>query len=146
MLTQTRIGVGSITFHGRRPMKGQRMSSICPNPEICIHHYFRYLIFSFNWNDSILIVRQIHLIYSVTISNSSAFYFFEINVLISLEGTPTHIRIGVGSITFHAKASMKGQYVLFMPKSWTFSMYFIKILFSATQPLISLKWEWLLFW
>ena len=30
MLTQTRIGVGSITFHRSLPMRGQRMSSFCP--------------------------------------------------------------------------------------------------------------------
>ena len=41
MLTQTRIGVGSITFHRSLPMRGQRMSSFCPNPEMCINYYFR---------------------------------------------------------------------------------------------------------
>ena len=92
---------------------GVSMSSLCPDLEICI----RFL-------------------YSITISNDSAFYFFEICVLISLEGTPTQIRMWVGSITFHAKGSIKGQYIYFMPKSWTFCMYFVKILFSATQPLI----------
>ena len=70
------------------------MSSLCPNLEICIH-----------------------LLYSVTISNDAAFYFFEIIVLISLEDTPTQIRMGVGSITVYASGIMRGQYVFFMPKS-----------------------------
>ena len=70
------------------------MSSLCPNLEFCIQF-----------------------LYSVTMSADSGFYFFEIIVLISLEGTPTQIRIGVGNITFHARGSMRGQYVFFMPKS-----------------------------
>ena len=49
------------------------MPSLCPTLEICIQF-----------------------LYSVTISNDSAFYFFEITVLISLEGTPTQIRMGGG--------------------------------------------------
>ena len=44
----------------------------------------------------------IHFLYSVTMYNDSAFYFFEIIVLISWESTPTQIRMRVGSITFHA--------------------------------------------
>ena len=55
------------------------MSSLSPNLEMCIHF-----------------------LYSVTIYNDSAFYFTEIIVLISWEGTPTQIRMRVGSITFHA--------------------------------------------
>ena len=55
------------------------MSSLSPNLEMCIHF-----------------------LYSVTIYNESAFYFIEIIVLISWEGTPTQIRMRVGSITFHA--------------------------------------------
>ena len=35
----------------------------------------------------------IHFLYSVTIYNDSAFYFTEIIVLISWEGTPTQIRV-----------------------------------------------------
>ena len=54
------------------------MSSLSPNLEMCIHF-----------------------LYSVTIYNDSAFYFTEIIVLISWEGTPTQIRMRVGSITFH---------------------------------------------
>ena len=46
------------------------MSSLSPNLEMCIHF-----------------------LYSVTIYNDSAFYFTEIIVRISLEGTPTQIRI-----------------------------------------------------
>ena len=68
------------------------MSSLCQNLEICINF-----------------------LYSVTISNDSAFYFFDIMVLFSLEGTLTQIRFGVVSITFHASGSMRGQYVFFMP-------------------------------
>ena len=43
-----------------------------------------------------------HFLYSVTISNDSTFYFFDIIVFISLEVIPTQIRMWVGSITFHA--------------------------------------------
>ena len=64
------------------------MSSLCPNLEI-----------------------RIQLLYQITNANDSAFYFFEIIVLISLEGTPTQIRMGIGSIIFHASGSMRGQYV-----------------------------------
>ena len=70
------------------------MSSISPNLEICIHF-----------------------LYSVTIYNDSSFYFFEVIVLISWEGTPTQIRMRVGSITFHARGSLLGQYVFCMSKS-----------------------------
>ena len=90
------------------------MSSLCPKLEI-----------------------YIHFLYSLTIKNDSAFYFFEINMLISLESIPTQIRMGVGSITFHARGSMKGLlYAIILNFLY---VYFIKILFSATRPLISLK-------
>ena len=36
------------------------------------------------------------------------FYFYEIIVLISFEGAPTQIRMGVGSITFHARGAGGG--------------------------------------
>ena len=55
------------------------MSFLSPNLEMCIHF-----------------------LYSVTIYNDAAFYFTEIIALISWEGTPTQIRMRVGSITFHA--------------------------------------------
>ena len=45
---------------------------------------------------------HIRFLYSITIYDDSAFYFTEIIVLISWEGTPTQIRMRVGSITFHA--------------------------------------------
>ena len=63
----------------------------------------------------------IRFLYSVTIYNGSAFYFTEIIVLISWEGTPTQKRMRVGSITFHACVCvwwcMMGQYVFFMSKA-----------------------------
>ena len=62
------------------------MSSLCPNLEICIRF-----------------------VYSFTIPNASAFYFIEISVLISWIGTQTQIRMGIGSITFHARGTMRGQ-------------------------------------
>ena len=43
ILNQTRIWVGSITFHRMGPMRGQRMSSVCPNPEMFMHWYFQIL-------------------------------------------------------------------------------------------------------
>ena len=52
------------------------MSFLSPNLEMCIHF-----------------------LYSVTIYNDSAFYFTEIIVLISWEGSPTQIRMRVGSFT-----------------------------------------------
>ena len=77
------------------------MSSLSPNLEMCIHF-----------------------VYSVTIYNDSAFYFTEIIVLISWEGTPTEIRMRVDSITFHACVYVcgcvsvwVGQYVFLMSKS-----------------------------
>ena len=76
------------------------MSSKSPNLEICIHF-----------------------LYSVTIYNDSAFYFFEIIVLISWEGTPTQIRMRVGSITLHPRGPMMGQYVFFMSKSGNIYLY-----------------------
>ena len=56
----------------------------------------------------------IHFLYLVTIYNDSAFYFFEIIVLISLEGTPTQIRMRVLCITFHARGLMMGQCLLYV--------------------------------
>ena len=40
-----------------------------------------------------------------------------------MEGIPNQIRMGIGSITFHTRGSMRGHYVFFMPKSWTFYTY-----------------------
>ena len=59
------------------------MSSLCPNLEMCIHFLF-----------------------SVTFFNGLAFYFIEIIVLISWEGTPTQKILGIGSITFHSRGAM----------------------------------------
>ena len=53
------------------------MSSLCQNPELCI----------------------ICLLYC----SDSASYCFEVNMLISLVGTLTQIRMEVGSIIFHAR-------------------------------------------
>ena len=50
----------------------------------------------------------IHFLYSVSIYNDSAFYFTEIIVLISWEGTPIQTRMPVGSITSHACGSVGG--------------------------------------
>ena len=77
-LTQTRTGVSSVTVRSMGPMRGQYVLLI-PKIEMCIHF-----------------------LYSVTNYNDSAFYFTEIIVLISWEGTPNQIRMRVGSITFHA--------------------------------------------
>ena len=100
------------------------MSSLSPNPEMCIHF-----------------------LYSVTIYNESAFYFIEIIVLISWEGTPTQIRMRVGSITFHACCGgvggwggcMMSQYVFFISKSWTIYM---DTLFSYYLQRLSLLFPW----
>ena len=72
------------------------MFSLSPNLEMCIHF-----------------------LYSVTIYNESAFNFIEIFVLISWEGTPTQIRMRVGSITWGGGGGrcMMGQYVFFISKS-----------------------------
>ena len=77
------------------------MSSLSPNLEMCIHF-----------------------LYSVTIYNDSVFYFSEIIVLTIWGGTPTHIRMRVSSITFHACVCVwvcvcgggvtMGQYVFFI--------------------------------
>ena len=71
------------------------MSSLSPNLEMCIHF-----------------------LYSVTIYNGSAFYFTEIIVLISWEGTPTQIRMRVGSTLVGGMGvCMMGNYVFFISKS-----------------------------
>ena len=66
----------------------------------------------------------IHFLYSVTIYNDSAFYFTEIIVLISWEGTPTQIRVrevashstlvGGGGEWMRWGRFVIGQYVFFM--------------------------------
>ena len=84
----------------------------------------------------------IHFLYLVTIYNHSAFYFTEIIVLISWEGTPTQIRMQVGSITFHAcrgRGCMMGQYVFFMSKSWNIYVY---TYFSNYLQRLSLLFPW----
>ena len=68
------------------------MSSLSPNLEMCIHF-----------------------VYSVTIYNDSAFYFTEIIVLISWEGTPTQIRMRVDCITFHAGGGGGGSFPVIQP-------------------------------
>ena len=77
-LTQTRIGVNSVTVPSIGPIKGQYVFLI-PKLEMCIHF-----------------------LYSVTIYDDSAFYFAEIIALSSWEGTPSQIRMLLYSITFHA--------------------------------------------
>ena len=76
-------------------------------------------------------------------------------MLISWEGTPTQIRMRVGSITFHAclaageggRGVHDGAVCLLYVKILKYLyVYFIYLLFAATQPLISLKWVFLLFW
>ena len=68
------------------------MSSLWPNLEICIHF-----------------------LYSITFLMIHV--FSKIIVLITLESTRTQIRMGVCSITIHARRSISGQFVFFMPKS-----------------------------
>ena len=80
------------------------MSSLSPNLEFCIQF-----------------------LYSVTMSADSGFYFFEKIMLISLEGIPTQIRIGVGYITFHTRGSMSGQHVFFIKSNQIKSNNFIGI-------------------
>ena len=41
MLIQTRIEVGHITFHRRRPIRGQYMYSLCQYKKHCIYLYFQ---------------------------------------------------------------------------------------------------------
>ena len=95
---------------------GVSMSSISPNLEICIHF-----------------------LYSVTIYNDSSFYFFEIVVLISWAGTPTQIRMRVGSVTFHATGPLWRHIVFCMSKSWNIYMY---TLFSYYLQRLSLLFPW----
>ena len=91
------------------------MSSLSPNLEMCIHF-----------------------LYSVTIYNDSAFYVTEIIVLISREGTPTQIRMRVGSITFHAFCqNFQCYYVCFFFSSF-------QLLFVVIHPPVFLKWLCLL--
>ena len=71
----------------------------------------------------------IHFLYSVKIYNESAFYFIEIIVLISWEGTPTQIRMRVGSITFHAWEAHDGSICLLYVK---ILKYFTCLLYLVT--------------
>ena len=76
-------------------------------------------------------------------------FFTEIIALISWEGTPTQIRMRVGSITFHACVCVcvcvaggghDGSLCLLHVKTLKYLyVYFTKLLFAVTQPLISLK-------
>ena len=68
-LTQIRIAISSVTVPSMGPI-GVSMCSLSPNLEM-----------------------SIHFLYSITIYIEAAFYFTEIIVLISWEGTPTQIRI-----------------------------------------------------
>ena len=74
-LTQTRIGVSSVAVPSMGPMRGQYVFLISK----CVYSFYIQLQFIM-----------------------TALYFTEIIVLISWEGTPTQIRMRVGSITFHA--------------------------------------------
>ena len=78
----------------------------------------------------------IHFLYSVTIYNDSAFYFTEIIVLISWEGTPTQISTRVGSITFHAcmcgGGGGRGTWWVNMPSLCQNPEIFICILYLVT--------------
>ena len=47
------------------------------------------------WHNSKIFVR---FIFSVVISGSSAFYFIEVIIFVSLEGTPTQTRMGRGGV------------------------------------------------
>ena len=69
-LTQIRIAISSVTVPSMEPMRDQYVFLIPKSRKMCIHF-----------------------LYSVTIYIEPAFYFTEIIVLISCEGTPTQIRI-----------------------------------------------------
>ena len=82
MLNQTRIGIGSITFHRKGPMRGQHMFSLK------FIHVYTFLL-------------------SIFIFSNSASHFLEIIMLVSQVGMPNQTRIGVGSITFHIRGTRR---------------------------------------
>ena len=51
---------------------------------------------------------------SIIISTDSASYFLKMSMLISLVGTLTQARMGVGRVTFLSKGHMRGQYVKYV--------------------------------
>ena len=53
---------------------------------------------------------------SIIIPTDSASYFLKMSLLISLAGTLTQARMGVGRVTFLSKGSMGGHYVFLMAK------------------------------
>ena len=66
---------------------------------------------------------------------SSASYLLKMSMLISLFGTLTQARMGVGSVTFLSKGPMRGQYV-FPTTKYTFS---ISVIISADSVPYFLK-------
>ena len=61
-------------------------------------------------------------------------------MLISWIGTQIQIRMGIGSRTFYARGTMRGQICIPYAKVVKFyNVNFIQLLFAATQSLISLK-------
>ena len=73
------------------------MSSFCQNLEICIRF-----------------------VDSPTIPNASAVYLIKILVLISWIGTKTQVRIGISSITFHTRGTMRGKMCIPYAKNLNF--------------------------
>ena len=93
MPNRTRIGVGTITFHKRRHMRGQRVFLMCKSRNV----YTFYFHLSFFGN--------------------SASHSIEMIMLVSLVDMLTQTRIGVGSVTFSRMGPMRGQYVFLISKS-----------------------------
>ena len=79
-------------------------------------------------------------IYSITITAS---YFLEMSMLISLKGTLTQTRMGIGRVTLPSKGPMKGQFVFLITISKMFDRFCIQLLvflkpriaFPSTEPM-----------
>ena len=81
---------------------------------------------------NIVICRDVSIIFST----DSTSYFLKMSVLISLVGTLTQARMGVGMVTFLSKGPMREQYVFLMTKYvllidvFYFGCYFLRLSLS----------------
>ena len=80
--------------------------------------------------------RKYTFLFSVIILGNSVSYFLEMIMLISYVDMLT---VGVDTITFHKRRSIRSQHVLLMDKSRNVYTFYFHLLFLVTQSLIQLK-------
>ena len=113
ILSQARMGVGRVIFPAKGPMRGQYILIMAKSQSV--YTFYFYIYYS---RDS---------------------YFLEMVMLISLEGSLTQTKMGVGRVTLPSKGPARSQYICLMGKSQSFVGFLFLINISGESVSISLK-------